>query len=159
MPSGPCTLDILVENMGRVNYGPDLQDRKGLLGWVRLGINKLYHWSMFPLPLDDLSGLEWSTSMTRTEAGVPRFHRCTFYLEGTGDTFLDLGQWGKGVAWINGFNLGRYWEIGPQDVLYVPAPLLRTGSNELVILELHGGAGGAAFLRSERPRPSDADAS
>jgi beta-galactosidase len=142
IPAGPVVLDLLVENQGRVNYGPDLQDRKGLLGWVRLGINKLYHWTMYPLPLDDLSGLRFGAAV----APGPAFHRATFRVQQAGDSFLSLPGWVKGVAWINGFNLGRYWERGPQQALYVPAPLLREGENELVLLELHGGRGGDAVL-------------
>ncbi|GGY43547.1 glycoside hydrolase family 35 protein [Pseudoduganella albidiflava] len=142
LPAGPVTLDLLVENMGRVNYGPDLQDRKGLLGWVRLGINKLYHWTMFQLPLADLSRLEFAAAAT---AG-PAFHRAVFDVAAPGDSFLSLPGWSKGVAWVNGFNLGRYWERGPQQALYVPAPLLRQGENELIVFELHGVRGGDAVL-------------
>ncbi|GGY02647.1 beta-galactosidase [Massilia dura] len=141
LPAGPVRLELLVENMGRVNYGPDLQDRKGLLGWVRLGINKLYHWTMFPLPLDELSALRFGTAAC---AG-PAFHRAVFDVAEPADSFLSLPGWNKGVAWINGFNLGRYWERGPQQALYVPAPLLRTGENELIVFELHGGAGDAVL--------------
>ncbi len=141
LPAGPVRLELLVENMGRVNYGPDLQDRKGLLGWVRLGINKLYHWTMFPLPLDELSALRFGTAAC---AG-PAFHRAVFDVTEPADSFLSLPGWNKGVAWINGFNLGRYWERGPQQALYVPAPLLRTGENELIVFELHGGTGDAVL--------------
>ncbi len=143
IPDGPVRLELLVENQGRVNYGPDLQDRKGLLGWVRLGINKLYHWAMFPLPLADLSALPFHGA---APGPGPAFHRATFTVTQPGDCFLALPGWTKGVAWINGFNLGRYWERGPQQALYVPAPLLRAGGNELIVFELHG-SGGDAQLR------------
>ncbi|MES2263006.1 MAG: beta-galactosidase family protein [Pseudomonadota bacterium] len=151
LPAGAQTLELLVENQGRVNYGPDLQDRKGLLGWIRLGINKLYHWDMYPLPLDDLSGLAFG----KEDTTGPVFRRARFHVEQPGDCFLDLPGWRKGVAWINGFNLGRYWERGPQTALYLPAPLLRQGDNELVVLELHPDAAedaGAAWLRAQAPK-------
>ncbi|HEX8601574.1 MAG TPA: beta-galactosidase family protein [Pseudoduganella sp.] len=149
VPGGPFTLDLLVENMGRVNYGPDLQDRKGLLGWVRLGINKLYHWTMLPLPLGDLSALRFATGSRPQPAATPlagpAFHRAVFDVAAPGDSFLSLPGWNKGVAWVNGFNLGRYWKQGPQAALYVPAPLLQAGENELIVFELHGAAGRAVF--------------
>ena len=59
-----------------------------------------------------------------------------FILEQTGDTYFDMSKWGKGCVWINGHNLGRYWEIGPQQTVYVPAEWLKKGKNEVVVLEL-----------------------
>lgn len=146
---GLTTLELLVENQGRVNYGPDLQDRKGILGWVRLGINKLYHWQMYPLPLEDVGGLPFRSGVVAD--GRPAFHRARFNVAAPGDTFLDMAGWRKGVAWLNGFNLGRYWECGPQTALYVPAPLLRDGENELIVLELHGTDTHIARLSAQRP--------
>ena len=67
--------------------------------------------------------------------GVPVLRRGHFLLEETGDTFLDMRPWGKGCVWINGHNIGRYWYIGPQQTLYVPAPWLRKGNNEIAIFE------------------------
>lgn len=153
IPAGVTCLDLLVENQGRVNYGPDLQDRKGLLGWVRLGINKLYHWQMFPLPLADVSALRFQAPALADHA-QPVFHRAQFDIALPGDCFLDLTGWCKGVAWINGFNLGRYWERGPQTALYIPAPLLRTGRNELVVLELHTSARQPRHARLAAQRPA-----
>lgn len=149
LPGGPCVIELLVENQGRVNYGPDLQDRKGLLGWVRLGINKLYHWEMVPLPLRDLDPLAFGAYDERP-TDRPGFHRAAFDVAAPGDCFLDLSGWTKGVAWLNGFNLGRYWERGPQRRLYVPAPLLRQGRNELIVFEQHGSACRTAVLHADR---------
>ena len=149
LPGGPCVIELLVENQGRVNYGPDLQDRKGLLGWVRLGINKLYHWEMVPLPLSDLDALAFD-AYGAAPIDRPGFHRAVFDVAAPGDCFLDLSGWTKGVAWLNGFNLGRYWERGPQRRLYVPAPLLRQGRNELVVFEQHGAASRTAALHADR---------
>ncbi|MFL6633256.1 MAG: glycoside hydrolase family 35 protein [Massilia sp.] len=149
LPGGPCVIELLVENQGRVNYGPDLQDRKGLLGWVRLGINKLYHWEMVPLPLRDLDVLDFG-AYDGGPVDRPGFHRAAFDVAAPGDCFLDLSGWSKGVAWLNGFNLGRYWEVGPQRRLYVPAPLLRQGRNELIVFEQHGSACRTAALHADR---------
>ncbi|GAB4578901.1 MAG: beta-galactosidase [Anaerolineales bacterium] len=133
-PSG-AQLDILVENMGRVNFGPHLLDRKGILGGVMLDTRFIFDWQAFPLPLANLSGLKFAPVSAPLPA--PAFYRATFSVDFLRDTFLALPGWTKGVAWVNGFNLGRYWKIGPQKTLYVPAPLLHAGENELIIFELH----------------------
>jgi beta-galactosidase len=135
IPEGGATLDILVENMGRVNFGVHLLDRKGITSGVALGKQFLFGWEIYPLPLEDLSALHFGAM---PDSGGPRFWRSTFPVDEPADTYLDLPGWTKGVVWLNGFNLGRYWKVGPQQTLYVPAPLLRKGDNELVVLELHG---------------------
>jgi len=128
-------LDILVENMGRINFGPSLLDRKGITDGVTVNDQYQFGWEIFPLPLNDLSGLKFGSA----QMGIfPAFFRAHFHVEDPADTFLALPGWTKGVAWINGFNLGRYWERGPQKTLYVPAPLLKRGENELIVFELHG---------------------
>ncbi|QKW09837.1 beta-galactosidase [Streptomyces sp. NA04227] len=135
VPRAGCVLSVLVENQGRVNYGPGIHDRKGLPGQVLLDGVELADWTSRPLRLDSLDGLDFTaTAAPRTG---PAFHRGTFELTATADTFLHLDGWTKGNAWVNGFALGRYWSRGPQRSLYVPAPVLRTGTNELVVLELH----------------------
>lgn len=128
-------LDVLVENLGRVNYGQAIVDRKGLPGPVQFNHTDLTTWTSRPLPLDNLDRLEF-TDTTTVHIG-PTFHRGRFHVDDPADTFLTLDGWTKGNAWLNGFNLGRYWSRGPQRTLYVPAPLLRAGENELVVLELH----------------------
>ncbi len=128
-------LDILVENMGRVNYGWRLRDQKGITGGVRLGQRHHFGWEMTSLPCDDLSGLQYAPQTAGVEA--PTFLRGSFTVDTPADTFLRLDGFTKGVAFINGFNLGRYWNpAGPQKTLYVPAPLLKAGKNELVVFEL-----------------------
>ena len=144
VPPEGLTLEILVENMGRINYGPDLHDRKGITDCVMHGQQLLFGWDVFPLPLDDLSGLRFAAVAT---AG-PAFRRGTFDVGEAKDTFLAMDGWTKGVVWINGFNLGRYWDIGPTKTLYVPAPLLCEGQNELVVLELHGTSTGVVEFRN-----------
>lgn len=135
VPRAGCVLSLLVENQGRVNYGPGIHDRKGLPGKVTLDGAELVGWTSRPLPLTSFDGLNFAA--TTTAPTGPAFHRGTFELVGTADTFLHLDGWTKGSAWINGFALGRYWSRGPQRSLYVPAPVLHEGTNEIVILELH----------------------
>ncbi|AUZ53845.1 hypothetical protein B1L07_00415 [Stenotrophomonas acidaminiphila] len=126
-------LDLLVENLGRINYGPRMVDeRKGLLGPVRFAGKPVLDWEMHPLPLDDLSALRFSPGTP----AAPAFHRGRFVLDALGDSFIDMRGWGRGHVWINGHHLGRYWHIGPQQTLLVPAQWLRRGENEVVVLEL-----------------------
>ena len=130
------TLDILVEAMGRINYGPRLIDRKGITERVTLNAMTLMGWDVHPLPMDGdyLSLLRYA----RRPADRPgNFFRGRFDLGTVGDTYLDMSGWMKGVVWVNGHNLGRYWEIGPQKRLYCPATFLRSGANEIVVFDLH----------------------
>ncbi|MBP2478385.1 beta-galactosidase [Crossiella equi] len=141
---GGGVLRLLVENQGRVNYGQGIHDRKGLLGPVRANGAELTGWRAYPLPLTDLSGLAFGSA-----GEGPLFHRGHFEVDEPADTFLALPGWTKGVAWVNGLNLGRYWSRGPQRTLYVPGPALRPGRNELLVLELHGTRAPVAELRAE----------
>ncbi|HEV2694207.1 MAG TPA: beta-galactosidase [Verrucomicrobiae bacterium] len=129
-------LDILVEPMGRINFGPEMADRKGLIAPVTLGADMLHDWQIFNLPLDDkmLAGLTFK----KGKADGPAFWHGTITLEKAGDTFLDLRGWGKGDLWINGHCLGRYWNIGPSQTAYAPGCWLRAGTNDIVILDLLG---------------------
>ncbi|MEK0315715.1 glycoside hydrolase family 35 protein [Cohnella sp. 56] len=152
IPAGGAKLGILVENMGRINYGSRLRDVKGITEGVKTGAKLynhfLFNWTLRPLPLDDLSGLVYERCETNgSRRDEPAFYRGTFTVDEPADTFLKLEGWTKGVAYINGFNLGRYWERGPQMTLYVPAPLLRAGVNELVLFEVHGTARPVALLQ------------
>lgn len=138
IPAEGATLDIIVENMGRVNYGPHLKDYKGITEGVRMNNQFLYDWTIYPLPLDNTASVPFGRiPESNPRQDRPVFYRGEFTADSLGDTFVRLDGWSKGVVWINGFNLGRYWEQGPQRTLYLPAPLLREGKNEFVILELH----------------------
>ncbi|RIX52500.1 beta-galactosidase [Paenibacillus nanensis] len=139
IPAQGAALDILVENMGRVNYGPRLKDPKGITEGVRLDNQFQFDWTIYPLPLADLSALPFSELPNRQAAFEnPTFYKGELVVDEIADTFVRLEGWTKGVVWINGFNLGRYWEKGPQKTLYVPGPLLRKGRNEIIVFELHG---------------------
>ena len=131
-------LDVLVEPMGRINFGPEMSDRKGLIAPVKLGGKVLKGWQIFQLPLDDkmLAGLKFTGEKPNSNA--PAFWRGTFNLEKIGDAFLDLRGWGKGDLWVNGHCLGRFWNIGPSQTAYAPGCWLRAGENEIVILDLVG---------------------
>ncbi|MGW6602088.1 glycoside hydrolase family 35 protein [Streptomyces sp. NPDC055036] len=135
VPRAGSTLAVLVENQGRVNYGQGIHDRKGLLGTVLLNGAELAGWTSRPLPLVSLQDVPFAPVATFPVG--PAFHRGTFEVTDPADTFLRLDGWTKGNAWVNGFALGRYWSRGPQRSLYVPAPVLRAGANEIVVLELH----------------------
>lgn len=126
-------LDILVENMGRTNYGSKMGEKKGLTG-VRIGAIHHSGWTMHPFELTDLSSVEY----TEYQEGQPAFFCGNFTVEEEPcDTFLRLDGFTKGAAFVNGFHLGRYWnEKGPQRTLYIPAPVLKKGHNEIVIFEL-----------------------
>ncbi len=142
LPARPraVTLDLLVEAFGHVNYGRDIHDRKGVTEKVELiagtDHQELMNWEVYTLPLnsEDVTNLKFSSG----QGGAPAFHRASFELAKPGDTFLDLSTWGKGVVWVNGHNLGRFWSLGPPQTLYCPAPWLKVGRNEIVVLELNG---------------------
>lgn len=154
IPENGARLDILVENMGRINYGPRLRDPKGITEGVLLDNQFLYNWTIRTLPLcpDSLSSVRYErTNAHELHVETPAFYKGSFEVEAIGDTFLRFDGWNKGVAWINGFNLGRYWEIGPQRALYIPGPLLRKGRNEIVFFELHGFLTEPVITLSDQP--------
>ncbi|MFJ7977308.1 glycoside hydrolase family 35 protein [Peribacillus sp. JNUCC 23] len=138
------TLQIIVENMGRINYGPFLVDFKGITEGVRMGNQFLFDWTVYPIPLNEINHLQFSNC--ETEENHPYFHRGILTVNEVADTFIDVSNWTKGVVFVNGHNLGRYWEVGPQQTLYVPAPFLHEGENEIILLELHNHKQGVTFV-------------
>jgi len=134
--TGPMpVLDILVEGMGHINFAQEMIDRKGITDRVTLSGMTLMNWEVFLLPLADA----WVDALPAGPAD-PRpgtFFRGTFELAAPADTFIDMTGYRKGVVWVNGHNLGRYWDIGPQSRLYCPAPWLRAGENEVVVFDQH----------------------
>lgn len=129
-------LEILVEGMGRINYSQYLIDRKGITDRVTLNHMTMMNWKVYNLPMNPgfIHGLK-SSAIIHNKPGI--FFKGVFSLTQTGDTFIDVSNYNKGIVWINGHNLGRYWEIGPQERLYCPASWLKQGSNEIVIFDLH----------------------
>jgi beta-galactosidase len=128
--SGP--LDILVENQGRINFGTEFVEEKGLPGGVQLDGKALTGWTQYAFDFGKLPSVTFSKNLP-TEA--PALFRAVFEVDVVADTYLNPKGLVKGLAFVNGFNLGRYWTIGPQLTLYVPKYLLKVGQNELVIFE------------------------
>lgn len=132
----PARLEILVENVGRVNYGADLLNNlKGITEKVTINGTPLQGWTISPLPLYKaaVSGFDWKKEPRESQ---PSFFKGTFNLDQTGDCFVDMSQWGKGSVWVNGKSLGKFWNIGPHQTLYLPAPWLKKGENEIVVFEM-----------------------
>ncbi|MFL9484275.1 glycoside hydrolase family 35 protein [Chitinophagaceae bacterium LWZ2-11] len=134
LSAGENTIDILVENLGRVNFGPNLlKNNKGITEKVLLNGKALEGWEMYSLPMKNVSAGAYNNKEMQD---VPSIKKATFTLNETGDTYFDMRNWGKGCVWINGHNLGRYWEKGPQQTIYVPAEWLKKGENEVAVFEM-----------------------
>lgn len=149
LPAEHNRLDILVENMGRVGYGHKLladTQHKGIRTGVCVDLHFITGWDIRCLPLDDISRIDFSAGMVE---GQPAFHRFEFTLDEPADTFIDTTGFGKGCAFVNGVNVGRYWEKGPIMTLYVPHGFTRAGVNELVMFETEGVYESTISLRSE----------
>lgn len=147
---GDNTLELLVENMGRVNYGYKLQaptQKKGIRTGVMTDIHFESGWEQYALPLDNVGKIDFSGGWKQND---PAFYRYEFEAEEPRDTFLDCRGLGKGAAFINGFNLGRYWYEGPVLYLYIPAPLIKRGKNEIIIFETEGNVN-ETLAFSDRP--------
>lgn len=128
-----AVLDILVENNGRINFGKYLTDnRQGLTGAVTLDGQKITGWQMYRLPFETLAGISFQTKKPQSGAAL---YRGIFELQKTADTYLDMRGFGKGFVFLNGHNLGKYWQIGPQQTIYVPAVWLHQGKNEVVVFD------------------------
>jgi len=128
-------LTVLLEDLGRVNYGPRLGEPKGIIGGATLDGEPVTGWDILPIDLDTVPVPEEAGEPLDGPIAGPVLVRAGFSLDEPADLHLDTGGWGKGVAWINGFPLGRYWRRGPQRTLYVPGPALRAGENELAVFE------------------------
>lgn len=149
-PDGDCTeLDILAENLGRINYGPYLHDEQGIKDGVLLGGQcTLFGYEMYPMSLKDISGIKYKKGFEKSDK--PMFYRGCFNVDTPADTFLDMSQFSKGAVFVNGFNLGRYWNVGPFFDLYLPAPILKNGENEIVVFEIDGAAGDTVESKTVR---------
>jgi beta-galactosidase len=133
IPREGVELEVTVESTGHINYGPYLgRDRKGIAGSVCLDLQAQFHWEYELMPLQDAPEEFGELPADGTAAG---FRCVTFTVEGEpGDTFIEYPGI-KGQVWVNGFNLGRYWDRGPSETLYVPAPVLKSGENRVVVME------------------------
>ncbi len=133
-------LDILVDATGRVNYDKTIIDRKGITQKVEVvsdkGKTTLQNWEVYNFPVD--YNFQKSLKFKTGKANGPTWHRGSFSLEKTGDANIDMEGYGRGMVWVNGYNIGRYWKIGPQQTLYMPGCWLRKGKNEIIVLDLEG---------------------
>jgi beta-galactosidase len=129
------TLTILCENMGRANFGPKMMRKKGIAGRCLLDGKIHFNWDVYPLPMNNLSGLDFKENQFKEKSG---FYKGYINIDEPCDTFLKLENFKKGFVTINGFNIGRYWEIGPQKTLYVPKSILQKGENEFIVFESDG---------------------
>ena len=141
--AGHARVELWVESLGRVNYGPRLGESKGITGGVLHERQFLHGVRARGLRLEALDDVEavWAVPSRELPGdGAPGLYRGTVTVRGAGDARLELPGWTRGFVWINGFGLGRYWSAGPQRTLFVPGPVLREGGNELWVLELEGTA-------------------
>jgi len=130
--TGPARLDILVANDGRINSTRRMRgESKGITKSVTFAGNPLTHWQVYPLPMTTRPAAYGHQPTTG-----PAFFRASFTVAKTGDVFLDIHSLGKGALWINGHAIGRFWNVGPQQTLYVPGPWLHKGSNQIVAFDL-----------------------
>ncbi len=128
-------LEILVEGMGRINFAQFMIDRKGITDRVTLNGMTLTNWEVYPLPFGDNDVKQIKpSSIDPNRKGT--FFKGSFDLQALGDCFIDMTNYKKGMVWVNGQNLGRYWYIGPQQRLYCPATFLKKGRNEIVVFDL-----------------------
>ncbi len=140
--SGPCTVDILVHNLGRNSLlTSEAGQRKGLMANPTLDGVALTGWKIYSLPLEDPSMLP--SSSTVSSATGPTFYSGTFNVNDVGETYLDMSKWHFGVVWVNGHNLGRYWDVGSSRAIYLPSVWEKKGENEITVLELGPGPAAA----------------
>ena len=133
-------LDIIVENIGRVNNNGWNTARKGLNGPVDVDQKAVKNYTIYPMEFkaDFVEKLKSMKGRALESIKSPALYRTQLDISGQPrDTFLRLDNWVKGVVFINNFNIGRYYNIGPQKTLYIPGPLLKSGKNDVFIFELH----------------------
>ncbi|MFD0142182.1 MULTISPECIES: glycoside hydrolase family 35 protein [unclassified Streptomyces] len=141
--AGPAVVELWVESLGRVNYGPRQAEPKGITGGVRHERQYVHGVRSRGLRLDAFEAAAVAKVPFRPVADgkLPGLHRAVVEVSGPGDAALSLPGGTRGFVWVNGFCLGRYWSAGPQESLFVPGPVLREGANDVWVLELEGGAG------------------
>lgn len=146
-----ATLDILVEAMGRINFGRAIKDFKGITGNVTLTVENdgykwvsdLKNWQVFNIndAYDTYTAMSFRpvSEVGKTDGRYPiGVYRGRFNLKKTADTFLNFETWGKGLVYVNGHPMGRIWEIGPQQTLYMPGCWLKKGENEILVFDVVG---------------------
>ena len=148
---GPVTgneIAILMENMGRVNYGFFMErQHKGIKDAVLVNSHQHYKWTEYPLPLDNTDKIPFGPD--KSLHTLPAFYRFVFDADTQADTYADMTGFGKGCVIVNGHNVGRFWEAGPQKRLYIPAPFIKQGENEIIVFETEGKAAETIELTDE----------
>lgn len=141
--SKATTIDILVHAMGRINFGPEVHDRKGLIAPIQFidqnnSMLSLKEWQVFNIGYDDKMLANLKSVNTIANVSAAGIWSGEIMVDKPADVFLDVSKWGKGVVWVNDHCLGRYWNIGPTQTMYIPAPWLREGANKVFVLDLLG---------------------
>ncbi len=137
LPLSGVDIDILVENVARINFGQKMQrENKGILNYISLQQLRLNGWKHRALPLKDISGLKYKPLTDEITDNQPVFLKGTFDAEAGVDTFVKTVGFTRGCIWVNGFNLGRYWNVGPQFTLYCPGALLKDKGNVIEIFDV-----------------------
>lgn len=144
-------LDILVEAMGRINFGRTIKDYKGITHNVEISMNNdgysfvcnLKNWEIYNLEdtYEFYQQMKFQPIQSQRDSlgqRIPGCYRTTFQVKKPGDTFLNFETWGKGLVYVNGHALGRIWEIGPQQTLYMPGCWLKEGDNEILVFDIIG---------------------
>lgn len=128
-------LDLLVENLGRINYGAEITNNtKGIISPVKIDEVEVYgSWKMYPCPM--ITAPDIHSFKNTAKPGRPAFYSGSFQITQKRDVFLDMRGWGKGIVFLNNINLGRYWKAGPQQTLYLPGCWLKEGQNSILIFE------------------------
>ncbi len=141
-------LTVLCENMGRANFGSKMMRKKGIAGRCLIDSKIHFGWDVYTLPMDNLDALSFDSRVPE-EKSV--FYKGKLVIDEVKDTFLKLDNFTKGFVTINGFNIGRYWEIGPQKTLYVPSSILKSGENEIILFESDGIKGESVIEFTDKP--------
>jgi len=138
VPSEGAKLSLFIENLGRINFGTFLTDnRKGITEAVYFNGKEVLNWEIFGFPFDNLGVFKFEqVQQIEQQTKWPLLRKGEFHLKEVADTYLDMQEFGKGSVWVNGYHIGRYWHIGPQQTLYIPAPWLKRGKNEVIIFEM-----------------------
>ncbi|PRP77055.1 beta-galactosidase [Planoprotostelium fungivorum] len=136
IPVDGAHINLLVENMGRIGFGPFMHsEKKGLMGPMYVGDMQNSHWRSWSFDFENLKDIEFEAGLKFVN-NTPTFYRATFNAEKAAETFVYFANFHKGLVWINGNNLGRYWRQGPQQCLYVPSSFIQLGNNTITVLDL-----------------------
>lgn len=141
-------LTVLCENMGRANFGSKMMRKKGIAGRCLLDGKIHFGWDVYTLPMDNLNRLSFSDNVPKENSA---FYKGEINIDEPKDTFVKLDNFTKGFVLVNGFNIGRYWKVGPQKTLYLPQSILNSGKNEIIVFESDGLIGEPIIEFTDKP--------